>query len=127
MLINRISFLDIFLKVSNNKIKSYVATGFLGSVQLCCTHGQWVVYGVLDSSGQALLHHAREAVELMLLVNLKESQQLPLLAQASPHSPLHRARPPGLRWESGSRMSAPLLLLLLLRRPQKRDAYFARH
>lgn len=43
------------------------------------THGWCILYGVLDSSCQSLLHHAGQAVELMVLINLKQAQKLPLL------------------------------------------------
>lgn len=56
------------------------------------THRYWVVDGVLYSSSQALLHHAGERVELVLLVDFKHAQELPALSQASPDLPLHHPR-----------------------------------
>lgn len=56
------------------------------------TYRYRVVDGVLNSSGQALLHHAGEWVELMLLIDFEDTQELPALPQASPALPLHRSR-----------------------------------
>lgn len=43
------------------------------------THCGWVVDRVLNGCGQALLHHAGQAVKLVLLIDLKQAQELPLL------------------------------------------------
>lgn len=59
---------------------------------LTLTHCKCVVNDVLGGCCQSLLHHAGEVVELMLLVDLKQPQKLPLLPQTSPPLPLHRAR-----------------------------------
>ncbi len=55
------------------------------------THCGWIIDGDLCGSCQSLLHHAGQAVELMLLIDLKQAQKLPLLPQTSPPPPLHRA------------------------------------
>lgn len=46
---------------------------------LCCTYWSILIEGDLGGCGQSLLHHAGQWVELMLLVNLKQAQKLPLL------------------------------------------------
>lgn len=56
-----------------------------------CTHCGCVVYGALDGCCQSFLHHAGQAVELMLLVDLKQTQKFPLLPQTPPPPPLHWA------------------------------------
>lgn len=53
-----------------------------------CTHCWCILYSVLESSCQSLFHHAGQTVELMLLINLKQAQKLPLLPQTSPPPPL---------------------------------------
>lgn len=61
-------------------------------IAILVTHRYWVVDGVLHCSSQALLHHAGERVELMLLVDFKHTQELPALPQTSPDLPLHHPR-----------------------------------
>lgn len=88
-----------FHSVSRSKVNS-PAEFFLYSnvcfekvlIAVLITHGYRVVDGVLHSSSQALLHHAGELVEFMLLVDFKHTQQLPALLQASPDLHLHRPR-----------------------------------
>lgn len=55
------------------------------------THCRHAVSGVLGGCCQALLHHAGQGVELMLLIDLKQAQKLPLLPQTSPAPPLPSA------------------------------------
>lgn len=58
---------------------------------LARTHCWCVVNGALGGYCQAFFHHAGKAVELMLLINLKQAQEFPLLPQTSPSPPLHHA------------------------------------
>lgn len=55
------------------------------------THCRHAVISVLGGCCQALLHHAGQGVELMLLIDLKQAQKLPLLPQTSPAPPLPSA------------------------------------
>lgn len=55
------------------------------------THCRCGVNSAFSGSCQSLLHHAGQAVELVLLIDLKQAQKLPLLPQTSPPPPLHRA------------------------------------
>lgn len=58
---------------------------------LTATHCGCVIDSALDGCSQALLHHAGQAVELVLLVDLKQAQKFPLLPQTSPPPSLHGA------------------------------------
>ena len=55
------------------------------------THCRCGVNSALGGGCQSLLHHAGQAVELVLLIDLKQAQKLPLLPQTSPPPPLHCA------------------------------------
>lgn len=61
--------------------------------QICCflngsTHCLHIVIGVLRDCRESFLYHAGQCIELMLLVDLKHTQELPLLPQTSPTPPL---------------------------------------
>lgn len=78
------------------------------------THGgRWRVHRLLDSGRQTLLDHAGEAVELVLRVDLKDAQQLPLLSQTAPPPPPPPAqRGQGLRGPVRRPLGRPVHLSL---------------